>query len=330
MSDKRTIAVVGAGIAGITLARALNESAQVVIFEKSRGFGGRMAERRKDDWRFNHGAQFFTARSRELQQLLPELIAANIVEQWQPKIVTLSHDKPVYKRLWHEAHYRPVPGMSALAKHFAKGLDVRLQTAVAGIHKHNNAWLLQDEEGDSLGHFDLVVSAIPAAQCSALLPAEFACRQQLNAVEFSPCFALMLAYEKEIALNFAAAVVRDSPLAWLTANGSPVSGSQTTTLLAHSSNEWAAENFSLHKGEVQRSLMEALVDLCGEKIANPNHMSLHRWRYARVEKALDEDYLWDANNSLAACGDWCKGNRVEDAYLSGLALAEVIKSDTRG
>jgi renalase len=289
-----------------------------------------MAERRQEDWRFNHGAQFFTARSRELQQLLPELLQANVVEQWQPKIVTLSHDKPAFKRLWHEPHYKSVAGMSALVKHLAKGLDVRLQTPVAGVYRHNNAWLLQDDAGGSLGLFDLVVTAIPAAQCSALLPDEFACHQQLNAVEFSPCFALMLAYEKEIAMNFAAAVVRDSPLAWLTANASPVSRVRTTTLLAHSSNQWATQNFSASKDEVQHTLLEALTDLCGDKVANPNHMDLQRWRYARVEQALDEDYLLDADNGLAACGDWCRGNRVEDAFLSGLALAGAIKSETQG
>jgi predicted NAD/FAD-dependent oxidoreductase len=47
-----TIAVVGAGIAGLLLARELKaRGAEVVVFEKSRGLGGRMATKRVGGWR---------------------------------------------------------------------------------------------------------------------------------------------------------------------------------------------------------------------------------------------------------------------------------------
>ena len=39
------IAIIGAGLAGLTLARALPAHAEVTLFEKSRGIGGRMATR---------------------------------------------------------------------------------------------------------------------------------------------------------------------------------------------------------------------------------------------------------------------------------------------
>ena len=65
----KSIAIIGAGIAGITLARQLQGSAKVSVFEKSRGFGGRMATRRHGSYQFDHGAQFFTARSKQFQKL---------------------------------------------------------------------------------------------------------------------------------------------------------------------------------------------------------------------------------------------------------------------
>ena len=34
----------------------------VTVFDKGRGPGGRLATRRADDLRFDHGAQYFTAR----------------------------------------------------------------------------------------------------------------------------------------------------------------------------------------------------------------------------------------------------------------------------
>jgi len=55
------IAVVGAGMAGITCARTLQQAGhQVTVFEKSRGLGGRMATRDSAFGSFDHGAQYFT------------------------------------------------------------------------------------------------------------------------------------------------------------------------------------------------------------------------------------------------------------------------------
>ncbi|MFN3164316.1 MAG: FAD-dependent oxidoreductase, partial [Pseudohongiellaceae bacterium] len=67
-----TIAIVGAGLAGIAAARQLAPLADVTVFEKSRGPGGRMATRRAGDFQFDHGAQFFTARTESFRSLLAE------------------------------------------------------------------------------------------------------------------------------------------------------------------------------------------------------------------------------------------------------------------
>lgn len=57
-------AVVGAGLSGLMCARTLQDHGlDVTVFEKSRGLGGRMANRRAEpNLRFDHGAQYFTAR----------------------------------------------------------------------------------------------------------------------------------------------------------------------------------------------------------------------------------------------------------------------------
>ena len=68
------IAIIGTGITGITIAQNLKDFATVSLFEKSRGVGGRMALRRSGQYEFDHGAQFFTAKSENFKKFISPLI----------------------------------------------------------------------------------------------------------------------------------------------------------------------------------------------------------------------------------------------------------------
>ena len=68
-------AVIGAGLAGLRVAHRLAEAgAQVRVFEKARGAGGRMSTRRTDFGAFDHGAQYFTARDPRFREQVLSLI----------------------------------------------------------------------------------------------------------------------------------------------------------------------------------------------------------------------------------------------------------------
>ena len=54
--------------------------------------------------------------------------------------------------------------------------------------------------------------------------------------------------------------------------------------------------------------------MLGEHATKLVHVELHRWRYAHVERASEIEFLIDREKELAACGDWCLGNRVETAW----------------
>ena len=126
MSD---IVVVGAGLSGLTAARSLQEKGhKVIVLDKGRGLGGRMATRRitAPDGSvalFDHGAQFFTVRNPVFQQLVDQWIADGIVREWCRGFVA------------DDGHPRYVAnnGMAALTKHIAQGLDVRTSTLVFAV-----------------------------------------------------------------------------------------------------------------------------------------------------------------------------------------------------
>lgn len=319
------IAVIGAGIAGVTLARELDAVAELTVFEKSRGFGGRMAVRRRE-WQFDHGAQYFTARAPEFKSLLEPLIEQGLVADWQPRVLTFQPGSKPFKRERFEPQYVAIPGMNALAKHLAEGLDIKLQTRIGSVVEQADGWQLIDEEGVDQGQFDWVVFAAPAPQTLALLPAAFVQHAAIEAVELSPCITLMLGYTQAPKLNFDGALIRESILAWVAVNSGKPGRTGGPALVVQSANDWAEKHLDSPIEEVQQQLLAALTEMFGDEVSAPDHIDTHRWRFARTEKALAVDFLLQAETRLAVCGDWCRGNRVEDGFLSGLNLARALRA----
>ena len=77
------VAIVGAGMAGLAAARALQaqQAWEITVYEKSRGFGGRVASRRRDGYIFDHGAQVIKGPSPKVLTLLTEQLDASGLRQ---------------------------------------------------------------------------------------------------------------------------------------------------------------------------------------------------------------------------------------------------------
>jgi predicted NAD/FAD-dependent oxidoreductase len=108
----------------------------------------------------------------------------------------------------------------------------------------------------------------------------------------------------------------------LAINNSKPSRSAPSSLVVHSSNEWATAHIDEEPTVIENQLLDALNQLVDSDSLSIQEIHLQRWRYAKVEKAIGKAFLVDEENRLAAIGDWCLGNRAEDAFVSGRALAE--------
>jgi len=92
-----TIAIIGAGLAGLACADKLAAAGRAVtLFDKGRGPGGRMSTRRRETadgvacW--DHGAQFFTARTPDFQTVVANWGACGVVAAWRGRFVTIDAD----------------------------------------------------------------------------------------------------------------------------------------------------------------------------------------------------------------------------------------------
>jgi predicted NAD/FAD-dependent oxidoreductase len=294
--DTGNVAIIGAGMAGITAARVLREAgARVTLFDKGRRPGGRLATRHVDGFTFNHGCQFFTARDAGFAAA-----AAPFSAPW----IMMGEDR-----------FAGVPDMAAIAAGLAAGLDIHSSAHVRRLSRANGTWNLHFDDRQA-GPFDRLILAIPAPQAAAMLGAirhPFALA--LDAVRMAPCWALLLGLDGD---EFAVAPSQaaDSPISWLAReNSRPGASTSPISYTIHASAAWSAA----HLEDTPDQVIEAL-SAETPLARHATYRAAHRWRYALADKPLGEPFLWDAAQNLGLCGDWCLAGRLEAAYLSGRAL----------
>ena len=311
------IAVIGAGLSGLVTAQFLSRHHEVTVFEKSRGVGGRMATRYAGEWQFDHGAQFFTAKSDSFRCFLEPIVKAGVVQAWCGRFIEIDTAEIVASRRWDASfpHFVACPNMNSLAKHLANDLNVQVNITVARLERCPSGWQLFGKDSLSLGEFDWVLVTAPAAQTAALLPGDSIISARAKDIKMLPCFALMLGFHRKLELEWNAALVRNSAISWVSVNSSKPGRNTDFSLVVHSSNAWAQQNIDADADGVLDKLCDATSAAIGQDVRTAAFLKAHRWLYANVERQ-DPVPQVDAKNRLAVCGDWFVHGRVEGAFES--------------
>ncbi|MFZ6862550.1 NAD(P)/FAD-dependent oxidoreductase [Undibacterium sp. Ji67W] len=327
------IAVVGAGLSGLTAARQLqSQGHHVTVYEKSAGVSGRMSTRQTELGGFDHGAQYFTASSDRFKKEISDWKKSGWVTAWDEKLVSLDHGitKPAGKSA---TRYVATPGMNALGKQLAHGLDVRKEQQVLALEAYGDQWLLKVQADTvcipaSAGPFDAVILAIPADQAAALLHELPKFEAQAIKAKLAPCWALMLGFQTSLDLPYGGAWVNHSRLSWIARDTSKPEHRAGERWVAHASQAWSIEHLEEDPERAKEKLLKAFHEATGSWI-QPIHAVVHRWRFAQAEHPLPQDCMWDAKRKVGVCGDWFAAGlegsgRIENAFLSALALAKSL------
>lgn len=322
-SSPPRVAVIGAGMSGLTLARVLTDAGfPVTVFDKGRGPSGRLATRRKEGGSFDHGAQYFTARDPLFLRLVRTWVDAGHVAEWTGRFGTLENGVATPKNEG-PARYVGVPGMSAVAQQLAAGVAVRSSVRVERVAREGDGWALTSESGEALGTFDAVAAAVPAPQAVPLLAAAPALASRAAEARLEPCWAVMASFEAPVPVPLDGVFIHGSALSWAAREGSKPGRPPGERWVLHASPEFTRAHLEETPEAVAPRLTEAFAQATGLPL-RPREAVAHRWRHALPSPALEEQSLFDSTLGLGACGDWCGGPRVEGAFLSGVALARKL------
>ena len=338
------VAVIGAGIAGMSCARRLADAGHAVrLFDKSRGVGGRLATRRVE-WvdaggkvrqaSFDHGAPGFTARGPEFTRFVEQARQRGWLARWSVVRAPGSHEALDEPALWV-----PKPDMPALCRQLGAGLPLQLSCQVDALQRDQHGWHVSSE-GRPVGEgFNCVVLALPPLQTAPLLQAHRAdWAQQAQRIPMLPCWTLMGVAEQADQADQAGpadwtlALPTRGPLSWILRNEAKPGRDAAPGLshwVAHATADWSQTHLEASADDVQTLLQTALADWLGQPVAW-RHALVHRWRYASVPRAnavVPGRCWWDASMGLGVCGDALGGAGVEGAWTSAHALANSMLSD---
>lgn len=333
------IAVIGAGIAGLTAGRVLAESGhEVVVFEKSKGYGGRLATRyagTNNATKVDHGLSYIEVSSPEIEPLINELIENGTLKPWEGPFVHLdghgeqSEIKPSKKR------YIAPQGMNQVGKKLARMVDVRTETKVSGVthigenRSKKRSWMLNFPTGNA-ENFDAVILATPSKQAYAILNTTIDEIQTLklvskiDSVEYEPSFSLMVGYGAADIPEWAMMNCDNDIIESIVNEASKREGDSECSFVIHSTAKFAKKYKDSNREEVEEIILDELSEVLGGWSALPEWKQLHFWRYNKVINPLPYPFMEVVGHDapIALIGSYMNGDSVESAYLSGLAIGK--------
>ena len=348
------IAIVGAGAAGLVAGRTLaGQGHDIIIYEKSRGLGGRAATRRTHDCALDHGAQYL-----KLPDDLPAV--RRLVLEELPREELIDIGRPVYtfdkdnrvaagdEKRDAAPKWTYATGLNTLGKYVAAGLDVRRETRVGRLERLSAGYRLFDDAGALLGEAGRVLVTVPASQAADLLRASAVdadrrdrALAQLEGATYQPMFTFMLGYRRPPEGTVYSGGTPDDPrpyyalvntdrghdISWLGVEndkGPARAPEDVLVLVAQMAVPFSEAHYDDPPDELAAVADRQVHALLGVDLGQPLWYDHARWRYAKPATTIDLATLNRDHDGLFFAGDYTSGWRLHLALQNGRDVTSIV------
>lgn len=315
------VAIIGAGLAGVTAAKELARLGVFAeVFEKSPGLGGRLAAIRRHWGNIDIGAQYFTARDARFIAQVALWRRFGVVKPWLFTPYCLKH-RQLQISSDNELRYVGLPSMNSVVNFQAEGLSIHRKTDIQGVERVGGLWQLTATDGRVFKGYEWIICALPAEQSVKLLQNVSSITQSIPMPVHSPCAAVAVATRGCVPQEIQG-IFGDHEVTWASRLSAKPGFSPTTAYddlwLLHFSQEYSEVNNANVNRQRIRQGKDWLQRITGVSLEFVYSLH-HHWQYAKARfTPLDPLQFNDVKQKIMVIGDWINGGRVEGAYLSGL------------
>ncbi len=334
----------GAGTAAAVSVLSAATDAKITVLEKSRGVCGRAATRRRDDVRYDYGANYVKSDDERVVDLLTDdLDTDGLVDITEP-IYTFDESGTVSEGRDADDHkWTYERGLTQIAKRLFARTDahVERETRVETLTHTGDGWTATDTDGTTWGTFDRLVLNPPAPQTAELLagadwdsPHRSDLLEAIDDVDYRTIYTAILHYPFEVDVPYYALVNPDKnhEVGWIAReeckDGHVPDGE--TLLVVQASPDWSVAHYDDPAQDNAETLAAITADIVGDdRLTAPDWTDTQGWRYALPDEGAPSGLLQSAAaDALYFVGDWVAGEaRLHAALRSGLETGERLAYD---
>lgn len=310
-----SIVVVGAGLSGVECARVLVEAGHdVVLRDRGRRPGGRMALRRHEGRVVDIGAGYFTVRDDAFAARVDDWQERGLARRWTDTFGTWSPEEA--GTTTGPMRWAAPGGLRSLVQDLAGGLDVRSADPVERVLTAGGRPTVDGEEVDA------VVLALPDPQARPLLDLGSPAHDALDD-PYEPAHALTVGWERRTWSMPDALFVNDHPDLAFVADDGRRRGDDAPVLVAHSTADRSRRHL-VDPPTAAEPMLAALREVVDVPAEEPSLVHVQRWTYSRPKTGHGRPFHLD-DDLVGACGDsWGETSSIETAFLSGRALGQAL------
>ncbi len=309
-----SVAVVGTGISGAACARALEAAdLDVVVLDRGRRAGGRMAVRTFDDRPVDTGASYLTTSDKRFGAVVDGWLRTGLARPWTDRF-HVAGPSGLGRTKAGPTRYGAPAGLRSLV------LDLLADVEVTQLHEVRHVGPGPTLDGTS---YDAVVLAMPDPQAERLLDDELTQeREAVRGRAWEPVLALAAGFaDRRWDHDFDGCFVNDSPaLGWIADDGRR-RGDDAAVLVAHSTSAFAEE--WRHDPDSATEQLLAATQAVLHVADRPSWTFVQRWGMARPAGPRDAPFHLGASG-VGLCGDGWGIPKVEGAWLSGHLLGTAL------